>query len=77
MGPSVKFFSAIIHAFFKKKNGGQFFSPKKDQTGEGGRGSKGQGGLSKDHTFFQKKFRQPSPMGIALLAVKPFITSLR
>ena len=36
MGPSVKFVSAIIDAFSNKKNGGQFFSPKKDQTGGGG-----------------------------------------
>ena len=35
----VKFVSANIDAFFNKKNGGQIFSPKKDQTG--GRGSRG------------------------------------
>ena len=29
----VKFVSANIDAFFNKKNGGQIFSPKKDQTG--------------------------------------------
>ncbi len=32
----VKFVSANIDAFFNKKNGGQIFSPKKDQTGGGG-----------------------------------------
>ena len=47
MGPSVKFVSAIIDAFSNKKNGGQFFSPKKDQTGRGG----SEGGFAKDHTF--------------------------
>ena len=34
----VKFVSANIDAFFNKKNGGQIFSPKKDQTGGGPRG---------------------------------------
>ena len=46
MGPSVKFVSVIKDAFSKKKNGGQFFSPKKDQTRGGP-----EGGLAKDHTF--------------------------
>ena len=32
MGPNVKFVSAITDAFSNKKNGGQFFSGKKDQT---------------------------------------------
>ena len=36
MGPNVKFVSAITDAFSNKKNGGQFFSPKKDQTRGGG-----------------------------------------
>ena len=43
MGPSVKFVSAIKDAIFNKKNGGQFFSPKK------GGGSEGE--MAKDHTF--------------------------
>ena len=54
MGPSVKFVSAIKDAFFNKKNGGQFFSREKDQTG----GS--EGGLVKDHTFPEIFFLTPS-----------------
>ena len=54
MGPSVKFVSAIKDAFFNKKNGGQFFSREKDQTG----GS--EGGLVKDHTFPEIFFWIPS-----------------
>ena len=42
MGPNVKSVSAITDEFSNKKNGGQFFWPKKDQT---------EGGLAKDHTF--------------------------
>ena len=53
----VKFVSAYIGAFFNKKNGGQIFSPKKDQTG--GRGGS-EGGLAKDHTFSGFFFRLPS-----------------
>ena len=44
----VKFVSAYIDAFFNKKNGGQIFSPKKDQTRGGS-----DGGLAKDQTFFR------------------------
>ena len=53
----VKFVSANIDAFFNKKNGGQIFSPKKDQTGGGGGPG---GGLAKDHTFSGFFFRLPS-----------------
>ena len=55
MGPSVKFVSAIKDAFFNKKNGGQFFSREKDQTGGGS-----EGGLVKDHTFPEIFFWTPS-----------------
>ena len=55
MGPSIKFVLAIVDAFSNKKNGGQFFSPKKDQTGGGS-----EGGLAKDHTFSGFFFRLPS-----------------
>ena len=51
MGPNVKFVSAIRDAFSNKKNGGQFFSAKKDQT---------EGGLVKDHTFAAFFFLHPS-----------------
>ena len=51
----VKFVSAYIDAFFNKKNGGQIFSPKKDQPGGGS-----EGGLAKDQTFSGFFFRLPS-----------------
>ena len=56
MGPNVKFVSAITDAFSNKKNGGQFFSCKKDQT----RGGGSEGGLVKDHTFAAFFFLHPS-----------------
>ena len=58
MGPSIKFVLAIVDAFSNKKIGGQFFSPKKDQTGGGVRG-----GLAKDHTF-AGFFSDILPLGI-------------
>ena len=51
MGPSVEFVSRINGSFSQKKNMGQFFSRKKDQTrGEEGGGC--EGGLAKDKTFY-------------------------
>ena len=54
MGPNVKFVSAITDAFSNKKNGGQFFSAKKDQTGRGGVAE----GNKKPNPFFGKVFFQ-------------------
>ena len=59
MGPNVKFVSAITDAFCNKKNGGQFFSGKKDQTWGGG----SEGSLVKDHTFAAFFFCAPFPNG--------------
>ena len=50
---------AIVDEIFNKKNGGQFFSGKKDQTWGGG-GS--EGSLVKDHTFAAFFFVHPSLM---------------
>jgi len=52
----VKFVSAYIDAFFNKKNGGQIFSPKKDQTGGGVRG-----GFGKRPDFFRIFFSATFP----------------
>ena len=61
----VKFVSANIDAFFNKKNGGQIFSPKKDQTG-------GEGGLAKDHTFSGFFFRH-TPLSYILESGPPIL----
>ena len=47
---------AIVDEIFNKKNGGQFFSGKKDQTWGGG----SEGSLVKDHTFAAFFFVHPS-----------------
>ena len=47
---------AIVDEIFNKKNGGQFFSGKKDQTWGGGP----EGSLVKDHTFAAFFFVHPS-----------------
>ena len=52
----LKFVLAIVDEIFNKKNGGQFFSRKKDQT----RGGGAEGGLVKDHTFAAFFFVHPS-----------------
>ena len=64
MGPSIKFVLAIVDAFSNKKNGGQFFSPKKDQTGGGGRG-----GFGKRPHFFRIFFSATFPYNVCNLYV--------
>ena len=56
----VKFVSANIDAFFNKKNGGQIFSPKKDQTG-----GVGPRGVWQKTTLFPDFFSATFPKQVA------------